>query len=61
LHLDGRLLLNPGSANLGFERGRPPSIAILRIYAGGKADAEIIQLTGYKIVEGAWRKVQTQS
>jgi putative phosphoesterase len=43
LHLDGKLLLNPGSASCPYPRSLKPSVALIHIQSG-KARAEIVEL-----------------
>lgn len=49
-----QLLVNPGSASFGFGRAAPPTIGLLRIYAGGEVQAEIRALTGFQIKNRRW-------
>jgi uncharacterized protein len=44
LHLDGKLLLNPGSASYPWPRDKPPTLALLHISPGEVAVGEIIEL-----------------
>ena len=43
LNLDGKLVINPGSASCPFPRSLKPSIALLRVNSG-TANAEIVEL-----------------
>lgn len=52
--LDGRLVINPGSASCFGPDGRPPSVALLRIGADGAVQAEIVPLTGWRVQRGRW-------
>jgi predicted phosphodiesterase len=46
--IDGRLLINPGSACCPDENAPGPSVALVHLGAGGKVDGEIVYL------EPAW-------
>jgi uncharacterized protein len=56
----GRLLLNPGSASFGFQRGRPPTYGLLRISAQQKVSAEILPLEGWQILNRQWVSLQPE-
>jgi predicted phosphodiesterase len=59
--IDGRLLFNPGAAT-GFHFGPNdyfPSFGLLRVYAGGRVEGEIIQLERYDIRDREWVKVRS--
>lgn len=52
--IDGRLWFNPGSANLGYQRGILPSIGFLRFYDRGEVRGNILELDGYQLRDGIW-------
>ena len=54
--IDGRLIFNPGAA-VGFRLGKfdfPPSYGVLRFYAEGRVEGEILSLPGTELRRGAW-------
>ncbi len=51
---EGRLIFNPGSASSSISRKLVPSIGILRFYAGGGVEGEIVQMVGLKIAYHQW-------
>jgi len=53
----GRLVFNPGSASSSLTRRLFPSYGLLKIYAGGKVEAEIIKAKNYRINNRRWEKV----
>jgi len=56
---DGKLLFNPGSASSSISRKLGPSVGILRFYAGGNVEGEIIKMTGLKIDYHQWVEYDT--
>jgi putative phosphoesterase len=56
LRFAGRLVFNPGSASSSISRQLFPSYGLLRIYAGGKVEGEIIQVKKYRIKNHKWEK-----
>ncbi len=52
--VQGRLLFNPGSAGIGFWRISGPTWGLLRFYAGGEVEGEILQLKGFRLVKRRW-------
>ncbi len=50
----GKLLLNPGSASFGPGVGLPPTIGLLRFYAGGDVTANIVPMKGYVVKNRKW-------
>jgi putative phosphoesterase len=53
---DGKMLYNPGSASFGPMLGKPPTLGLLRIFSGGKIEAETRPLFGYTIRSGNWER-----
>jgi putative phosphoesterase len=56
--LNGRLIFNAGAA-VGFRMGRadfPPSYGLLRFYAHGHVEGEIVPLHSVELRGGAWAK-----
>ena len=51
---EGKLIFNPGSASTSVSRKLSPSVGILRFYAGGVVEAEIVKMTGLKILRRQW-------
>ncbi len=57
---DGRLFFNPGPG-VGFHLGPydyPASYGLLRIYAGGRVEGEIITLAGVYLRKGVWEQTE---
>jgi putative phosphoesterase len=54
---DGKLIFNPGAAGSSISRNLAPSVGILRFYAGGNVEGEIIEMTGLKIAHHQWVEV----
>ena len=51
---EGKLFFNPGAAGSSISRSLAPSVGILRFYAGGNVEGEIIEMTGLKIAYHQW-------
>lgn len=57
ISLNGKLLVNPGSASFGPKRRLSPSFGLLRIDVEGRASVEVVSLTGWKIRKREWMPV----
>jgi len=53
----GQLIFNPGSACKAPYPGSQPSMGVLRIYQGGKVEAEVISLPDYQLNNRKWDKI----
>ncbi len=54
----GVLYFNPGSASFSFRpEDATPAYGLLRFYPGGRVEAEILPLTGAKVINGYWKVV----
>jgi predicted phosphodiesterase len=51
---NGLLLFNPGSASFGLKNHKNPSWGILSIYQDGQVVGKILELKGYRAVNGDW-------
>lgn len=52
-----QLIFNPGSAWRGFHSVANPSWGLLSFYTGGRVEANIYELPGYRVVKGEWVKI----
>jgi putative phosphoesterase len=59
--LNGRLFFNPGAASSSISRRLKPSLGILRVYAGGVVEGEIIKMTSVDLVNHQWVENKNQS
>jgi putative phosphoesterase len=58
LRFAGRLVFNPGSASSSISRKLFPTYGLLRIYAGGKVEAEIIPVKTFQIRNRKWETLE---
>jgi putative phosphoesterase len=58
LRFAGRLVFNPGSASSSVSRRLFPSYGLIRIYMGGKVEAEIIPVNRYRINNRKWETAE---
>jgi hypothetical protein len=58
---EGKLIFNPGSASSSISRKLFPSVGILRFYAGGAVEGEIIRMVGLRIAYHRWVEDSTKN
>ena len=54
------LLFNPGSAVYGQDRHSPPTVGLLKIFAGQRIEAEILPLEGFELKKRRWMPVRAE-